>query len=571
MKSENYKCGDLELFSGQYHHDFLSILSDFDAQEIIKRIWDKDPTVWKNDEDSQRNIQNSLGWLNITGEMTDRAEDLRILAEEIKSQGFTNILHMGMGGSSLAPEVMAKRFGPLLKDSKYPELMVLDSTNPEAIKNIEDRIDLRKTMFIVASKSGSTTETDCFYRYFYSRLENEIGGEAGNQFIAITDPDSILDDIARERKFRRCFLNFPDIGGRYSALSYFGMAPAALAGIDVKRFLENAEETVDSSKPEVSIKRNPGAILGLFMGILAEQGRDKVTFISPPEVEPLGDWLEQLIAESIGKEGKSIVPIANEKLGHPEIYGNDRLFVWFSGGRDEAAETAVEKLIDNGHPVVKIDVGDAYSLASEFYRWEIATAVAGAVMGINPFDQPNVQESKDITKEVLDRYGTSGSLDREPVSFEESGIEVIAQTNAAKLAAALREFLSSRRDGDYLALMGFTNPSRENTELLQEVRHQIRDRFKIAVTLGFGPRFLHSTGQMHKGGTDNGLFIQITGEESVDLEIPGKGFGFRTLINAQAAGDYRALVRHNRRILKLHLKGDISGKFMELLDVVRGL
>ncbi|MBD3233006.1 MAG: glucose-6-phosphate isomerase [candidate division Zixibacteria bacterium] len=571
MKIGNYTCGDLELFFGQYHEDFLSILDYFDSHNIVRRIWDKEPTVWKNDEDSRRNILNSLGWLNVVEEMKDRADDLKAFAKEIKSRGFTKILHMGMGGSSLAPEVIAKRFAPVLNDSGYPELMILDSTNPEAIKNIEDSVDLRKTIFIVASKSGSTTETDCFYSYFFSKLENEVGGEAGSQFIAITDPDSKLEEIARERRFRRCFLNFRDIGGRYSALSYFGMVPAALAGINVKTFLENAKETADRNKPEVSTNQNPGAILGLFMGILATRGRDKVTFISPPEMEPLGDWLEQLIAESIGKEGKSIVPIANEKSGSPEVYGTDRQFVWFSNDGDKDAETLVEKLIDNGHPVVKIHVGDAYSLASEFYRWEMATAVAGAVMGINPFDQPNVQESKDITKEVLEDYSTSGSLSREPVSFEANGIEVIAQTNAMELTTALREFLFSRREGDYLALMAFINPSAENTGLLQEVRHHIRDEYRIATTLGFGPRFLHSTGQMHKGGADNGLFIQITGDEPVDLEIPGKGFGFKTLINAQAAGDYRALVRHNRRILKFHLKGDVSAKIKELLDVVKGL
>ena len=466
--------------------------------------------------------------------------DLEALRKELVGEGFTDVVLMGMGGSSLAPEVFRQTFGA---PRGALDVHVLDTTDPAAISALEKAIDLRKTVFIVASKSGTTLETLSHYRYFWQRA-----GQKGGQFIAITDPGTSLADEASRRGFRRTFLNPPDIGGRYSALSYFGLVPAALGGVDVAGLLDRAATMVQACSPSVPAAENPGAWLGAVFAEAAKVGRDKITIVAPPAIQSFGVWAEQLIAESTGKEGKGLVPVADEALGAAQVYGNDRLFVRLAlPGDDEPS--ALAALAKAGHPVVTLKLSDPLAIGAEFFRWEYAIAVAGAILGINVFDQPNVQEAKDLTRKVLSE-GNPPTVGQ--------GIRWAGQSGAT-LEAAVQSLLGQVRAGDYVALLAFIVPSPEHDRALNAIRLAIRDGHRVATTVGYGPRYLHSTGQLHKGGPNTGVFIQLVGDDPQDVPIPGEKFSFGVLKQAQALGDFQALRNHGRRVLRVQMADVAQG------------
>jgi hypothetical protein len=454
-----------------------------------------------------------------------------------------------MGGSSLAPLVLRNTIGP--SEAGIP-LEVLDSTDPETVLRIERGGPLETTLFIIASKSGSTAEPQAFDHYFFDKVRR------GENFVAITDPGSDLAREAEERGFRRIFLNFADIGGRFSALSYFGLVPAAVMGIDVRKLLERAQVMLRANGPEVSAQDAPGVQLGVLLGLLAREGRDKLTFLLPDELATFGLWLEQLIAESTGKEGRGIFPVAGEEPGPPSVYGNDRVFAYSrrQGTDCTFLDMRVAAVRDEGQPIVTHDLHDFYDLGQEFVRWEIATAVAGAILKINPFDQPNVQESKDITKRVIAEVERSGTLATEEPDVEAEGIAVYGIGEAEGLQDALRQFLGSAGPGNYVCLMAYLTESSEMTEALAKLQATIRDEQHLATSMGYGPRFLHSTGQFHKGGPNSGYFIQLTAKAKEDAPIPGKRYTFGLFRDAQAIGDRQALVAHGRKVIRIDLGHD---------------
>jgi glucose-6-phosphate isomerase len=479
-------------------------LEALDEADVVGRIWRKDHTVWRRDPTE---ITNRLGWLDVMRELD--LDELRAFARSCADDGLRTAVLCGMGGSSLAPEVFRETFG--VADGGL-DLIVLDSTHPDQIRAVQHAIDVRWTLFVIASKSGTTTETLSHFAHFWSEIPE------GSHFIAITDPGTPLEDLAREHGFRRTFLANPDIGGRYSALSHFGIVNAALVGADLDALVREAEHMADGCRPEAG--GNPGARLGAALGEGHNAGCDKLTLVLPEELRAFGFWVEQLIAESTGKEGKGILPVEGEDVGPPDVYGDDRLFA--TVGRD------LEELHAAGHPVVRLD--DA-GLGGEMFRWEFATAVAGAVIGIQPFDQPDVQSAKDATKKILE----SGE-----VPNPEPG--------------DLRELLASARPGEYLAIQAYLPRNAGNQRTLSAIRMRLRDRLKLATTVGFGPRFLHSTGQLHKGGPNTGLFVQVVDEPAEDVEIPGRPYTFGTLIKAQAAGDLLALRDRDRRVVRVSLQ-----------------
>jgi hypothetical protein len=464
------------------------------------------------------------------------------------------VLLLGMGGSSLCPEVLAVTFG---KQPGYPELHILDSTDPQQIKAIESKIDISRTLFIVSSKSGSTLEPNIYKQYFFERA----GGD-GRRFIAITDPGSKMQQVAESDKFRKIFFGLPSIGGRYSALSDFGMVPAAIMGLDMKKFLSRTEEMVYACSSCVATDQNPGVVLGTILGTLARQGKDKVTIIASPAIHDLGAWLEQLLAESTGKEGKGLIPVDREPVAAPSVYGKDRVFVYerFTPEPDAAQDAAVDALEAAGHPVVRIAMDDRYDLGQEFFRWEIATAVAGSIIGINAFNQPDVEASKIETRKLTTEYEKTGKLPAETPIFEEKGIKLFTDEKNAKALgkhATVRDYLKAHLDrmgaGDYFALLAYIEMKPSNEDALQQIRVRIRDEKKVATCLGFGPRFLHSTGQAYKGGPNSGVFLQITCDDAADLAVPGQSYSFGTVKAAQARGDFDVLATRGRRALRIHL------------------
>jgi glucose-6-phosphate isomerase len=506
-------------------------LDQLDASRVVARIWGKDPTVW-NDDPRTPEITDRLGWLTVSDAMKQEVRQLGGFAAEVRA-AFQRVVVCGMGGSSLAPEMFRRTFGPA---PGFPTFGVLDSTDPRAVAAIvaDDLVD--KTLFIISSKSGTTLEPDCFFRYFWPAT-----GARGAQFIAITDPGTPLARLGEEQRFRRVFTNPADIGGRYSALSYFGLVPAALLGLDVARLLERAGQMAAACGAKLKASDNPAAVLGASLGEGALAGRDKLTLVLSPAIESFGLWLEQLIAESTGKEGKGIVPVAGEVLGVPERYGTDRIFVGLTvaGEEDRATESRLASLAAAGHPVMRYRLEDRYDVGQEFFRWELATAVAGAILRINPFDQPNVAESKANTDAVLKRQSAAS-----PVRAATTGeIEV---------------FQNGIKPGDYLAILAYLPPTPEHDRRLAAIRERLGARSKVATTLGYGPRYLHSTGQLHKGGPPSGHFLQIGGRDGEDLAIPGKPFTFGTLEAAQAEGDLTALARRNRPVLRLDGLGQLE-------------
>jgi transaldolase/glucose-6-phosphate isomerase len=451
------------------------------------------------------------------------------------------------------------------KTDDYPKLEILDSTDPAQVRAREHEIDVRKTLFIVSSKSGSTLEPNIFKQYFYERAKQVLGDQAGSHFIAVTDPGSQMEQVAQREKFRHIFHGVPSIGGRYSALSNFGMVPAAAMGIDVPKFLERTEQMVQACAPTVPVAENPGVMLGLILGTAAKGGRDKLTFITSPGISDLGAWLEQLIAESTGKDGKGIIPVDREQLGSPEIYGDDRVFAYIrlQNETDAGLDEKLSALANAGHPVVRIVLGDKYDLGQEFFRWEIATAVAGAVLGINPFNQPDVEASKVATRKLTSEYEKTGSLPAEMPLLEENGIRLFADPKNAEaltkaagtnrsVAGYLRAHLSRISRGDYVAILAYLEMNEDHENALQNSRHTIRDAKKVATCLGFGPRFLHSTGQAYKGGPNSGVFLQITCDHPADLPVPGQKYTFGVVESAQARGDFQVLGERGRRALRIH-------------------
>ncbi len=522
-----------------------STLAKMERDRVSSRIWDKDHTVWKP---SPEEITDRLGWLNVMDVMDEQVGTLKAFADEVREAGFQHVVVLGMGGSSLGPEVLRQTFG---KSDTYPELIVLDSTVPDSVKSVTDSIDPARTLFLVSSKSGTTIEPNSLYRHYRSLVEQLVDkDQVGQNFVAVTDPGTPLVNMAREAGFRRIFPNPSDIGGRYSVLSYFGLVPAALAGLDVKTLLERAKSMRETCAFSVPAHNNPGAWLGAVIGTSALQGRDKLTLVTSPSIESFGLWVEQLIAESTGKEGKGVLPVSGEPLMSPERYGDDRLFVYvrLDNDNNSVTDAAIERIELSGQPIVRLSLRDKYDLGAEFYRWKFATAVAGAVLEINPFDQPNVQQAKDKTNQVLEEYRELGRM---PVS-DPSG--------------SISELLASAQDGDYLAILAYVQQTPEMDQALSDLRQAVMNRHGIATTLGYGPRFLHSTGQLHKGGPKTGLFLQLTAIHEEDLSIPGEPYTFGVLADAQALGDLQTLQVLGRRVARIHLGTDPVAELGALLD-----
>ncbi|MBI3659576.1 bifunctional transaldolase/phosoglucose isomerase [Candidatus Acetothermia bacterium] len=563
---------------GSYEPAVKTAVKELQTSKVMQRIWAHDYTLWKQDPTE---ITNRLGWLHSPDVMSNAVNEINAFVDQIRNEGYTHALLLGMGGSSLAPEVYRFTFGV---KRGYLDLAVLDSTDPGAVLAYAKKLNPAKTLFIVSTKSGGTVETFSFFRYFYNFVANALGkAKAGEHFIAITDPGSKLAEVAEEHKFRKTFINDPNIGGRYSALSFYGVVPAALIGVDLHTLLSRAHEMAcncESCNCPVG-GDNSGARLGAILGELAVAGRDKVTLIASPPLASFGSWLEQLIAESTGKEGTGILPVADEAVLSPEAYGNDRLFAYLRLNGDTTYDAKVQALIDAGHPVVQLYLRDKYDLAGEFFRWEIATVVVGRRLGINPFDQPNVESAKALAREMVAAYHKEGKLPELTPSLQASGISIYADVKANNLSEALKNFLALAKLGNrngkgrsYVSLQAYVQPTDETTEALQNLRKEIQTQLQLATTLGYGPRFLHSTGQLHKGDAGNGLFIQFTSDATEDAAIPDEAgsakssMTFGVLKLAQALGDRQALLNNGRRVIRFHLGKDVIENLKKLAEVL---
>lgn len=545
-------------------------------QQFAERFWAKDGTLWSDDPQAQRDISNRLGWLSTLQSMREDCRILRAFTDELRLAGYTHALLLGMGGSSLCPEVCRKTFGAA---PGFLDLAVLDSTDPAAVRSAERRAPLEKTLFVVATKSGTTIETACFDRYFFEKMRQRVGQRAGEHFVAITDPGSALVLAAAERRFRRTFLNPPDIGGRYSALSYFGLLPAALLGVDIETLVDRAAALLPGSRGTAQLEQNPAILLGAVLAQLGLHGRDKITIHLSPEIAAFGCWVEQLIAESTGKQGKGLLPVDGEPLGPARSYGSDRVFVHvrLRTSRDATTVRAMASLEKSKHPVLRIELADKLDLGREFFRWEIATSVAAAVWKINAFDEPNVKESKDNTERLLKKITDAGKAATEKPVLCGPGISVYA----SRLPASLPEAQSSSRrngapagkqhvgktvrdmiiahlrqanPGDYVAILAYIAATPATDKAFARLRQSLRDGLGVATSLGYGPRYLHSTGQLHKGGPATGVFLEITVRDLLDLPIPSLPYSFSLLKQAQARGDQEALESRQRRFLRLHLE-----------------
>jgi glucose-6-phosphate isomerase len=561
-------------FSSPVTQAVQSALKDWQTNNKMARLWRGDPSLWTGDDEDKW-----VGWLPIVEDQLAHLKQLNDAATDAAKAGFTHALLLGMGGSSLCPEVLKITYG---RQPGHPELHVLDSTDPAQIKSIENQVDLAKTLCIVASKSGSTLEPNIFKQYFFDRMQQAVGKDkAGEHFIAITDPGSKMQQVAERDHFRKIFFGIASIGGRYSALSNFGMVPAAIMGLDLSKFLQRTNEMVQACKPEVPADQNPGAVLGAILGTLGNLGRNKVTIITSPGIHDLGAWLEQLIAESTGKIGKGLVPVDRESLGPPEVYGSDRVFVHLrlADEPDTAQSQKLNALKRAGHPVVEIELADTYDLGQEFFRWEIATAVAGSILKINPFNQPDVEASKIVTRQLTEAYEKSGKLPEETPLFDDGAIKLFTdERNAANLnklagndrslGGFLRAHLGQFNPGDYMALLAYIEMNSAHEESLQAIRHAVRDRKHVATCLGFGPRFLHSTGQAYKGGPNTGVFLQITCADANDLPVPGQKYTFGIVKAAQARGDFQVLADRKRRALRVHLPKDVDAGLESLMQAV---
>ena len=532
---------------------------------FVERLWAHDASLWTSDPAGQAAVRDGLGWLRAPQAMTEALPDLQRFAAEAQQAGYRQVLLMGMGGSSLAPLVFERTFpqAPGLR------LSVLDTTDPATIL-AENRWSAgARTLFIVASKSGTTAEPLAFGEYFYAKRRAASPDRAGEDFVAITDAGTPLAKQAEERRYRRVFTNAPDVGGRYSALTYFGLVPAVLAGVDVPRLLDRARRMADACGPSIPPAQNPGVHLGATMGELARRGRDKVTFVVSEPVATLGTWLEQLLAESTGKQGTGLLPVADEPLGHADAYGPDRLFVYVRrrGDTGGPVEERLRALRAAGHPVVTVELGDTLDVAQEFFRWEIATATAGAILGINAFDQPNVQEGKDNTNRLLEIVRRERRLPEPAPNQTDGAVALYTDAPEGDAAATLARFFSARRPGGYIGILAYVTEEAKTHHRLTAIRARLRDATHLATTLGYGPRYLHSTGQYHKGGPSHGLFLLITADEAEDAAVPGQPYTFGVFKRAQALGDLEALRRHGQRAVRLHLRGPIDAALARLEEL----
>lgn len=564
----------LEYQAGQLADAINQTLKEWQESDKVQRLWASDNKLWTGEDEASW-----TGWLTIPEAESSEIRRIHDLASDLKAAGIEHVVLLGMGGSSLCPAMMATTFG---KIGKHPQLHVLDSTAPEQIRHLEESIDLKKSFFIVSSKSGKTLEPNIFKSYFFTRLQDVLGKEnVGERFVAITDPGTALESLAQHDEFDSIFHGMPSIGGRYSALSNFGMVPSGLMGIDLNDFLGHARTMANDCASAADVAENPGALLGVIMGVCANHGKDKVTLIASPGIHALGAWLEQLLAESTGKVGKGLIPVDQEPLGKPEVYGDDRIFAYIrlNDSPDAEQDKAVKALEEAGHVVVRMHLDTKEKLAAELFRWEFATATAGSVIGINAFNQPDVEASKVRALELTTEFEQTGKISEPEPIYEGEGITLYTDNiNAGELKQRLmsepsfesyiQAHLSRIEAGDYVDLAAFIEMSDEHLDALQKSRVIIRDRKKVATCLGFGPRFLHSTGQAYKGGPNTGVFIQITADHPHDLQVPDHKYTFGLVIQAQAQSDFEVLAKRSRRVLRVHLGGDIKAGLKKLHEVI---
>ena len=518
---------------GDYPPAVAAALAGLDADRVIDRIREHDYRVWRDDPTE---IVDRLGWMSVIDEMQGRIPELTAFADGVRADGYSHVVLLGMGGSSLGPEVLRRTCG---RQPGYPQLLLLDSTLPSWVQAVEQVIDPAQTLFLVSSKSGSSIEPNSLYAHFREKVAAVKGAAAGENFAAITDPGTVLEKLGREQGFRQVFLNPPEVGGRYSVLSGFGLVPAALIGVDLRQLLSRAAAMRERCDIDTAAA-NPGAWLGAAMGILARQGRDKLTLIASPGIAGFSLWVEQMLAEGLGKEGSGIIPVAGEPPLPPQNYGSDRFFVYLRLATDDnaALDDRVESIAAAGHPVARLDLADGYDLGAEFYRWEYATAIAGRLLNLHPFDQPDVQSAKDMTDRALEQYLAQGVWPAEDS------------------AGSINALLAQAQGGDYLAILAYLPDTPSIGETIDHIRRQVAEKYGIATTAGFGPRYLHSTGQLHKGGPNSGLFLQLTADHATEIPIPGRPYNLNALADAQAAGDLQALRNRGRRAIRIHLGPD---------------
>lgn len=563
---------EIEMMPGPYSASVEEVCADLSRNSVVHRLWDKDYTLWKP---VPTEISNRLGWLTVTGEMRKLLAELSAFSAEVRAAGYTHALLLGMGGSSLGAEVIRRTYG--VREG-YLDLRVLDSTDPASVAHHAERIDPSRTLFIVPTKSGSTVETLSFFKFFYNRLAGEVcRDKAGDHFAAITDPGTSLVGLAGKYGFRKVFSGDPDIGGRYSVLSPFGLVPAAVTGADITALLDRADAMASRCRKQPGeTGENPGLRLGAVLGAFARMGRDKLTFFISDPIASFGDWAEQLIAESSGKEGKGILPVVGEPLGDPAVYADDRVFVFLTLGKDAAHDTAALGLRNAGHPVIRITLDDPYDLGGQFFLWEFAVAVACHVLGINPFDQPDVESAKVLSRKAMEEYSRKGSLSESDPFLCEDRVCVYGADKAGSIGEVLRDFLGQMCPGSYVSLQAYLQPDAPVEQALQALRTRIRDTYRTAATIGFGPRFLHSTGQLHKGDAGRGFFIQITCDDRITLSIPDEAAStassatFGILKAAQAKGDFQALSEGGRHIIRFHIQDpDISAALKRIARALK--
>lgn len=539
------------------------ILNKWEKENIVARFWNKDPFIWKENPEEHKELSNRLGWIDLPFSIEEKISELENFALEIKNE-FTNVLLLGMGGSSLCPEVLSNSFGSA---EGYPTLEILDSTHPDSIKKILNNYNLEKTLFIVSSKSGSTIETMSFYHTFFNEI-SKINNNPGNQFAALTDSNTSLEKLAKEKKFRKIFSTPEDVGGRFSALTYFGLVPAALIGIDLRKYVLNVKEFAEKIKNTSLLQENEAFYPGALLGQSFLDRIDKLTFFVSAKIKSLPYWIEQLVAESTGKEGKGILPIVDENFSDKNIFGNDRLFVFITFENDNSLTEQINYLSSLQFPIIEIKLNDIYDLSQEFFRWEIATALAGVVMKINPFDQPNVQAAKTLAIESLNYYKKNKKLLIDSPVIEDDNFALFGMKNNFSTKEYLQNFLETLNANDYFAILAFLPYSKNIENYLNEIRHNVRDKYKVATTLGFGPRYLHSTGQLHKGGKNNGRFILLTNEIIDDILVADEFYSYSTLITAQAIGDFKALMNLNRSVIRIHIKDEIEKGLEKLYSIL---
>ena len=538
---------------GQYQAEIDAKIKALNDQDFTTRFWQKDATLWTQDAEAQKSIRFYMDWLTTPDVLAGHAGEIQQFVQKAQADGFRHAVVMGMGGSSMAPIVFARCFK---RGAQALPLAILDTTDPGTVAQLESSLPLRETLFMVSSKSGTTAEPLAFNDYFYAKLKALKGDKAGENFVAITDPGSHLVDQAKKEGFRHVFENFAGVGGRFSALTYFGLVPAALHGVDVAQLLAGAQAMMRDCGSQGPVADNPGLALGTALGVLAQQGRDKLTLITPASLSSLGLWLEQLFAESTGKQGKGILPVAGEPLGRPDEYGQDRVFVYvgYENEADQANQDKLAALEAAGHPVISLRLAEPLDLGREFYRWEIAVAVVGIVLQINPFDQPDVQAAKTATDKLMKEVTEKGKLPSagQPTATQ-AGISYYAEVPGTDAASVLKAFFAQAAPGNFVTLQAYLHETDQLNQQLAEFRQLVQDKLRLATTSGYGPRFLHSTGQYHKGGPNVGLFVQFTADHPQDMPLPGRTYTFGTFENAQAQGDLQALRDKGRRAVHIHL------------------